>query len=106
MSTEETVCSVCSSQKMTAGTCNWRKEPHCRTCCNDQCDPEWRRLPPEPALDKEAGLWMSNGKLNHYFVKYHAWSACRQEHRSFTKPGQQSKQCQACLKALGPTKAL
>lgn len=43
----DVLCEVCRSPKLTAGVCNWKPEPHCRTCCEDHCDPEWRRLAPE-----------------------------------------------------------
>ena len=43
------------------------------------------------------GRWFWNAEgVGHYFLKYHSWSLCGQEHRMYTTKKVLRKRCKAC----------
>lgn len=48
--TAKPVCWWCEKGVDVVGVCNWLSEKHCKTCCHDKCDPDWRRVEPSFTL--------------------------------------------------------
>jgi len=56
------ICDACEKVVAAVGVCNWNKKPHCKTCCNDKCEPDWRKSDSDWCSNCGAELASSEGK--------------------------------------------